>query len=60
MQGAECIAGDLIMHVPRAGHRIDDTADVLMLDGGGQLSGELVLDGNQVESFGCAHVVTLS
>src|SRR4051794_14103341 len=60
MEGAIRITCDAVVRVPCAGHRVNDSAKVLMLDGGDQFAREVVLDGDQVESFGCAHAVSLS
>ena len=59
VQGGEDVAGDDVMCIPRAGHRVHDAGQVLVLDGRCKLSLTGVLHGHEVEFFGGAHAASL-
>jgi hypothetical protein len=60
VQRSERVPGDLVVQVPAARHGIHDAPQVLVLDGGGQFAGEVIVDRHQVKLQACGHECSLS
>ena len=59
VQATDRVCDNKIVHDARASHRVDDAAQILVLDGREQLAGKIIFHGHQVHFLGCTHAISL-